>query len=86
MITISRVRELPADLSELVSASLAEGGARWKRLLGVCGLNRGGVIRLRSNTEQGDRFWRACGFTRLSPFDPDATHVLEIAQEGVTFN
>jgi hypothetical protein len=40
------------------------------------------VIRLRSNTKEGDRFWRALGFSRLPPGDPDATHVLQIAQKS----
>jgi GNAT superfamily N-acetyltransferase len=154
MISITRVRELPADLSPLISASLAEGFRFLERLrddwasgqnrfekpgeafyvardgsqlLGVCGLNqdpfsgdlavgrmrrlyvappfrrhgvgsalvreaaaaasgRFAVIRLRSNTEEGDRFWRARGFSRLPAGDPDATHVLQIAQEGGTFS
>jgi GNAT superfamily N-acetyltransferase len=148
MITITRVRELPADLPRLVEASLAEGFRFLERLrddwasgenrfekpgeafylardgdqlLGVCGLNqdpfagdpavgrmrrlyvappfrrhgvasalvrhatdaasgRFALIRLRSNTEEGDRFWRALGFARLPPGDPDASHVLQIAQ------
>ena len=150
MITITRARELPADLSRLVEASRAEGFRFLERLrddwasgenrfekpgeafylardgghlLGVCGLNQdpyagdpavgrmrrlyvaprfrrhgvgstlirhatanaGGlfaVIRLRSNTEEGDRFWRACGFARLPQGDPEATHVLQIEQES----
>jgi GNAT superfamily N-acetyltransferase len=149
MITITRVRELPADLSPLVSASLAEGFRFLERLrddwasgrnrfqkpgeafyvardgsqlLGVCGLNqdpyagdpavgrmrrlyvappfrrhgvasalvrhataaasgRFAVIRLRSNTEEGDRFWRALGFARLPPGDEVATHLLQMAQK-----
>jgi GNAT superfamily N-acetyltransferase len=40
------------------------------------------VIRLRSNTEEGDRFWRALGFGLLPPGDPDATHELRIARVG----
>jgi len=51
----------------------------------VAASGRFSVIRLRSNTEEGDRFWRARGFIRLPPGDPDATHLLQIAQEGGTF-
>jgi GNAT superfamily N-acetyltransferase len=44
------------------------------------------VIRLRSDTEQGDRFWRARGFALLPPGDEDATHVLQIAQKRGSLN